>query len=254
MGAHLIHVPLDMRAFAGWVRDRQLASRGRFDAGYALHILLAGMFGPSVLQPFRLFASARRRVAGLYAYADAGCDWLHDVAAAVATPDALAVLDPARLRTKPMPVRFRVGQRLGFDLRVRPVRRLGRDIVDPRSDRKFVKGAEIDAFRFEGLRHGAAGVRERGRVYADWLAERCGEAVRIENCRLSAFGRSRAARGDGPGPNGPDATLLGTLTVREPAFFARLVRKGIGRHKAYGFGMILLRPVRVGTGSLTAGC
>lgn len=178
---------------------------------------------------------------------------LCDLAAAVATPDALAVLDPARLRARPMPARFGTGRRLGFDLRVRPVRRLGRSLVDPQSDRRFAKGAEVDAFRFEALQHGTARERDRGRVYADWLAERFGEAVGIETCRLSPFSRSRATRGDGRGPNGPDATLLGTLAVKDPAVFARLVRKGVGRHKPYGYGMILLRAARNGAGSRTPG-
>ena len=250
MAAHLIHVPLDMRAITGWVRDRGLLSRGPVDIGHALHILLAEMFGRAVLQPFRLFSSARRRVAGLYAYSDLDRDRLCDVAAAVATPDALAVVDPARLRTKPMPVQFQVGGRLGFDLRVRPVRRLDRNVVDPESNRTFVKGAEVDAFQFDGWQQGKR-TRDRERVYADWLAERCGETVRIESCRLSAFSRSRATRGHGPGPNGPDATLQGTLTVRDPAVFARLVRKGVGRHKSYGYGMILLRVAWVRPGPLS---
>ena len=242
MAAHLIHAPLDMRAFTDWVRERELGSRSRFDAGYALHILLSGMFGPAALQPFRLFTSPRRRVAGLYAYTDLDRDELCDIAAAVTTPDALRVLSPARLRTRLMPSRFRPGQRLGFDLRVRPVRRLGRDLVDPHSDTVFVKGSEVDAFRFDCLRHGAEPAADRGQIYARWLAERCGEAVRVETCRLSAFSRSRAVRGDGPGPDGPDATLLGELTVRDPDVFAQLVRKGVGRHKSYGYGMMLLRP------------
>ena len=49
-------------------------------------------------------------------------------------------------------------------------------------------------------------------------------------------------RGNGRGPNGPDATLHGVLTVQDPVTFGRLIRNGIGRHKAYGYGMLLLRP------------
>ena len=242
MDAHLIQVPLDMRALAGWVRDRGLARAVRFDTGYVLHLLLGGMFGPAALQPFRLFAPAAGRLAGLYAYADLNGDELRDLAAAVATPDSLAVLDPARVQSKQMPTRFREGQRLGFDLRVRPVRRLGREVADPQSAKVFAPGAEVDAFRLDELLLGPAQARHREGVYADWLRERCGEAARLESCRLSAFRRSRAARGDGRGPDGPDATLHGALTVSDPVAFLRLVRRGIGRHRAYGYGMMLLRP------------
>ena len=32
------------------------------------------------------------------------------------------------------------------------------------------------------------------------------------------------------------------MTIRDPLAFGRLIRNGIGRHKAYGYGMLLLRP------------
>ena len=75
--AYLIHVPLDMRAFTRWAGERGLVRSGVFDEGYALHILLSGMFGRAALQPFRLVASDRRRIAALYAYADLDAVALH---------------------------------------------------------------------------------------------------------------------------------------------------------------------------------
>ena len=42
---------------------------------------------------------------------------------------------------------------------------------------------------------------------------------------------------------GPDAVIQGTLTVAEPGEFTDLVAHGVGRHRAYGYGMLLLRPV-----------
>ena len=122
MKLHLVHVPLDMRSFSRWAGDRDLSRRGTFDAGYAFHILLSSMFGKGVLQPFRLFASERRRKAALYGYSGADQTELRTLAATVAPPDCEAVVDPRRLRSKPMPTRFEEGERLGFDLRLRPVR------------------------------------------------------------------------------------------------------------------------------------
>ncbi|WP_083761830.1 type I-E CRISPR-associated protein Cas6/Cse3/CasE [Alkalilimnicola ehrlichii MLHE-1] len=40
----------------------------------------------------------------------------------------------------------------------------------------------------------------------------------------------------------PDALVTGRLTVRDPDTFATLVARGVGRHRAFGFGMLLLRP------------
>ena len=34
----------------------------------------------------------------------------------------------------------------------------------------------------------------------------------------------------------------GALTVTDPDAFAALLARGVGRHRAYGYGMILLRP------------
>ena len=95
MTTHLIHAPFSMRAFNRWAGDRGLIQRGSFDEGYALHVLLSAMFGKAALQPFRLFASERRPGAALYAYTEMDEETLRHTAAAVATPDCLAVIDSA---------------------------------------------------------------------------------------------------------------------------------------------------------------
>ncbi len=41
---------------------------------------------------------------------------------------------------------------------------------------------------------------------------------------------------------GPDAVFTGLLQVRDSAAFAALLARGIGRHRAFGFGMLLLKP------------
>ena len=250
---YLIHAPLDMRAFNRWAGRRGLLRRGAFDPDFALHVLLSAMFGKRALQPFRLFWSERRRAASLYAYADADHGALQDVAAAAAPPDCLGPLDPATLCSKPMPSAFAAGRRLGFDLRVRPVRRLRRDVQDSQTGTVARQGREVDAFRLALLHRFPDGWREPGdaarqngmsreSTYAEWLAERLAGAAGIEEYRLSSFSRSRAVRGDGRGPEGPDATLQGTLRVEDPETFTRRLREGVGRHRAYGYGMMLLRP------------
>ena len=41
---------------------------------------------------------------------------------------------------------------------------------------------------------------------------------------------------------GPDTVMSGELQTSDPDAFARLLARGIGRHRAFGFGMLLLRP------------
>ena len=154
-------------------------------------------------------------------------------------------------RSKRMPSHFKPGRRLGFDLRLRPVRRLRGDLADPKLGRAWSKGAEVDAFRLEVMRRfpsgwadsaaGRAGVT-RESVYAEWLCERFGNAVAVEECRLVSVSRSRAVRGKNGGPEGPDVILHGTFAVANEETFARLLGNGVGRHRAYGYGMLLLRP------------
>lgn len=252
MTLHLIHAPIEARPFAEW-RGR----RAYEDAGAALHALLSGLFGKAVLQPFRLF-EPRVGSPDLYGYADQDAETLRRLAVEIGTPDVLIAFPPDKLRSKCMPDIFEPGRRLGFDLRVRPVRRLKRPLPDPANARhpEISAGAEIDAFRVEALRNHAGdplGMERIGRtreaVYRDWLAERLAPAARLETVRLTAFDRVRSIRPDRSAGaprrsvvEGPDATMQGTLVVEDPTAFAGLLSRGVGRHLAWGYGMLLLRP------------
>ena len=245
----MVLATLDMRGFNRWAAERGFVRGGTFDEGLALHILLSSTFGTGVLQPFRLFSSPRRTSASLYAYSGEDDEALAGMAATVAPPDCLSVLDVRRLRSKPMPEAFALKQRLGFDIRVRPVRRVNVD--GRRADGSILrKGSEVDALVVHPGHEprcsptSERSVTRREAVYTQWLAERLdGAAVVHEaDCRLASFKRTRTVRGDGPGPEGPDATLHGELTVSNPDEFVRRLRHGVGRHKAYGYGMLILRP------------
>lgn len=242
MTLHLIRLGLRPAALAEWAARRRLMQTSGFDEGRALHHLLGETFGPGALQPFRLLAAPGGQEANLYAYSAADPDALRETAAAIALPDALAVLPLAGLEAKPMPAGWRSGQRLGFDIRARPVTRLAKPVPAhadlhgrPQPERRA--GAEIDAFLARILRGGKAATRED--VYVGWLADRLAPAARLEEARLTRFERSRAARVGVS--EGPDATLQGTLAIAEPEAFAALLARGVGRHRAYGYGMLLLR-------------
>lgn len=242
MTLHLIRLGLGPAALAEWAARRGLMRASGFDEGRALHHLLGETFGPGALQPFRLLAAPGRQDANLYAYSAADPDTLRETAEAIALPDALVVLPLAGLEAKPMPASWRTGQRLGFDIRVRPVVRLAKPVLAhadlhgrPQPERRA--GAETDAFLARILRSGDTTTREA--VYVDWLADRLAPAARLEKARLTRFERSRAARADVT--EGPDATLQGTLEIAEPEAFAALLARGVGRHRTYGYGMLLLR-------------
>ena len=82
----------------------------------------------------------------------------------------------------------------------------------------------------------------RETVYLQWLKERFKGTAQIEQgACLKRFQRIKTRRGKHVS-EGPDAIMQGTLEVTDTARFADLLIRGVGRHKAYGYGMILLRP------------
>jgi CRISPR system Cascade subunit CasE len=246
---HLVRLPVDLAALGRWSAERGLgwaARRGRggraaegYDEGAALHHLLGEAFGSAALQPFRLLVAPVGGSARVYGYAATDAAALRATAHAGLAPEMVGVLDLAGLASCPMPAAWAAGRRLGFDLRLRPVVRLGAGLGDHR------KGAEVDAFLAEALRRPPGEMERSGRtreaVYRDWLARRLDEAAALEDARLIRFQRVRAAR-KGALSEGPDAVLQGTLSVRCADAFADILRRGVGRHRAYGYGMLLLRP------------
>lgn len=249
MTLRLIRLPVRPSELAHWAANRGLMHAGGFDEGRALHHLLGETFGPAALQPFRLLAAPGGRIANLYAYATAEPDLLRETAQAIALPDALPVLRLDGLEVKAMPTTWRSGQRLGFDILTRPVVRLAKPIPAhtdargrPHPERKA--GAETDAFLAHVLRDGAAEISPdaaatREAVYLRWLEERLAPAARLAEGRMMRFQRHRAARSSVS--EGPEAAFHGTLEIANPEHFGELLARGVGRHRAYGYGMLLLR-------------
>jgi CRISPR system Cascade subunit CasE len=223
-----------------------------FDEGRAIHHLLAETFGPGVLQPFRQIVAPGGKQSQVYAYSQLDAAALREAANSYALPEASTICDLTQLAAKVMPEQWRSGRRLGFDIRVRPVSRLLKPL--PAVDGAFAKGAEVDVFLLEAMHSfpisGAleASMLESGRsreaVYTEWLASRLRGAATLQlGVRLTRFQRLRAAR-KSYSPEGPDAILQGNLIVDDPSGFQKLLAQGVGRHKAYGYGMLLLRPPR----------
>ncbi len=238
---HLASLPLDLRVLRRWAAARGFAQ----DEGRALHHLLAETFGKGKLQPFRLMAAPGAARASIYAYAHADAPGLLQVARECALPDALAACDVARLATKSMPENWKTGRRLAFDLRVRPTRRLHKPAGS------FPKGAEVDAYLVEAMRRFPVGRPPpeqritREEVYLHWLGERLQDAARVDAARIVSFERRKALRG-ATEREGPDVVWHGELTVLDGSEFSARLASGVGRHAAYGFGMLLLRPGGLG--------
>lgn len=229
-----------------------LPARGEDDLGYALHAALAAAFGARAPKPFALRRGKRGEVA-ILGYTDASEQALRDEAAAFAEPEAAEAVGLKTLACKEMPVAWAAGQRLGFEVRTRPMIRTDRD-----GDRGKARERDVFLAAVDGLGPGEG--PSRGEVYATWLAGKLSAGgTAVEHVVLDAFRLTRTLRRNrerrlvlvpdparakvmGGAAGSPDATFTGVLRVADGEAFAALLARGVGRHRAFGFGMLLLRP------------
>lgn len=240
---YLLHTQPNPQRLAGWAaRHRLLDSQG--DLGYALHALLRGAFGVHAPQPFR-YQDAER---GLLAYTCLNPAELAQCVA-LAEPDIAAALGlgqtphHAGLSAHPFPTQWAAGHVLAFEVRVRPIVREGKT------------GRERDAF-LAAVEKSDTGELDRGTVYVQWLSEllaRQGGAELIDASmsRYKLLGVTRKTKKSDADQtrhsrmvSGPDVVLTGQLRVTNPKAFAQLLANGVGRHRAFGFGLLMLRAAR----------
>lgn len=246
MTLHLLRFDPDPRAAAMWFHAEQLAPGARDDDGYAWHALLTAVFGRALApKPFRVMARRGRRP-HLLAYAPHDGATLSAHAAQFADPRALAALGADAIAAKPMPG-FAAGRRLGFSLRVRPTVRRDRD-----GDRRKV--VERDA-AIAALGPGPHESAARAEVYLGWIRGKLAEAgAKVERLSLDGVVGDDAPRRSRPDPAchrplsrvpGHSVTATGTLMVEHAEHFAAALARGIGRHRAFGYGMLLITPPEV---------
>lgn len=234
---HLIRAEIRLSDFQRWMGGKRLAG-----PDHAMHCLLTECYGDLAPKPFRLITPRGASAGIFYGYATAGAAALQEAASVFADPLHCRIMPPGQVASKPMPTQWTAGRRLGFEVRVRPTRRLHRPAG--KNGDGPVHAAERDAWLMQALDDGQE-TRTREAVYIDWLAERLAQSggAQLESAALVSFQRTRAYRKRGGGASeGPDALLRGTLIIANPAAFAHLLARGVGRHRAYGYGMLLLRP------------
>jgi CRISPR system Cascade subunit CasE len=251
MTLHLVRLTARMRALAAFAVSNGASDD---DGGYALHLALRRRFGEAGPQPFRLLEHRDGTASVLGYVADPAA--LTEAAALPSLDPLLDGLfaDPPQLRA--MPADWRAGQRYGFEVRVRPTVRFGKRVKAERQgsdaakapDGWWARAGEVDAWIAGRTRPDGDPMLTREDAYTAWLAARLGDAARTEKAEVKQFQRVRTRRSAHGAPTGrarvegPDAVMAGTLTVADPAAFAALLARGVGRHAAFGYGMLLLSP------------
>lgn len=238
---HMIQMALDLPAVLQ--RGRRLGlGLQTADLGYLVHCHLAGLFGDGAPTTFSIREQSGRRISLLGYSAHSGQE-LQNLARSVADPDLYGAIRWDELASKPLPLRWEKGSRFKFEVRTSPVQRLGR------ANRLGKPGAEVDAFLAHCWREDIAEGANRAAIYEQWLRNETGRLggasllqVDVAGFQLERFLR----RTQGPDRKGrtvtrPVATFRGRLEIQDPDKFHAMIERGIGRHRAFGLGMLLLR-------------
>ena len=141
------------------------------------------------------------------------------------------------------PTQWAMGHALGFEVRVRPIIREGKT------------GRERDAFLAAVEKAGDSSLN-RDEIYVQWLRDLLARqgGAELMDARMTRYQQLGVTRKSQKGSaddvrhsrlvSGPDAVLVGQLRVIDPQAFAQLLAQGLGRHRAFGFGLLLLRSAR----------
>ena len=237
----MLEIKFDVAALYHFLHSQGLSGReDDSELSYGVHAWLGAAFGELAPQPWRLLMDKRRppRILG-YASHDAGT--FQQRLAEFAEPGTFQVCpEPeSMIAGRTMPT-WAKGCYLGFQTLACPI------------GRKAGSGIEKDLF----LIHADAEENSEGlcreTIYGNWAKERFSRhSVTVNSIRLKGFRLAKQKR-RGRSKKGkrvfrrivcPQALLEGELTIGDPADFTRLLSRGMGRHRAFGYGMILLRPV-----------
>ncbi|NBC17369.1 MAG: type I-E CRISPR-associated protein Cas6/Cse3/CasE [Bacteroidetes bacterium] len=260
---HMVQLALDPRRLAqlGKMLHLPLA---RTRTHYLVHCALGELFQDQAPKPFSIESGSKRvyehqkhrpdaRAVRVLGYADVPDATLHELAKGFASPAVYRVCDWDALASKPMPETFPEGMRLRFELQACPViRKASADTVETKhGTRSWKKGEEVDAFLDAAWSNPEGPKPDRETVYREWLARqldhRGGARLDEGSVAMQRFSIERMTRrGHGPERKikrfqAPDVTLTGTLTVTDSDAFLDLLRRGIGRQKSFGYGMLKVR-------------
>lgn len=242
---YMVRTELDRARLFDFGRERRLPVRD-VDIDYVVHCVLRGLFGELAPQPF--VSRDRGRALEIIGYSHSAADQLLKHAQAISDPLVWAICKEASTVSKPMPRDFLEGSTLGFEIRACPTVRKASNGPHHR------QGAEVDVFLSRCWGSDEGQFVDRSVVYREWLRQRLcssGGATVIES-ELLGFSRQQVVRSAHDAKRGltlserPVATFGGVLRVEDPIEFSRLLRRGVGRHRAFGFGMLLLKADRRG--------
>lgn len=243
-----------------WLDARKLTALGKMlhlplktvSNNYLVHCGISELFQEQAPKPFyvednhRTMAhyNGKDRFIRVLGYSALDKNSLQNLARGFASPAVYEICDWDRTASKPMPDQFPDGMRIGFELRACPV------VRKASAGPKWREGQELDVFlsKVWELDDDSVPV-DREETYAKWLTEyfdRDGSA-KIMDVGMKQFSIARMSRRTHSKNRKvktiqrPDVTLTGTMEIKDGESFKALLKRGIGRHKSFGFGMLKVR-------------
>lgn len=228
---YLLRIPILASRLLQFAYDNGITQEDE-TLGYTLHAWFTALFGQNAPKPFR-YIEHRNEVLG---YTVLPATSLSEYAQAFASPLAWAALDPESVVSKPMPNSWRHGQQIRMEVLTCPVSRKD-------EQEKDVYLRMLDKIGDQSP--------SRTEVYRDWFLRQWDGVVKFSRIDLVGMNsRSRLLRRSRNGNNRllfverPQALFTADAIIENGERFAEQISRGIGRHRAFGFGMVLLVPPR----------
>jgi CRISPR system Cascade subunit CasE len=243
---NMICIEVDQRKLFEFAKRRRIPLYTS-DFGYTLHCFFTELFGPNFSpKPFSA-QEANGVMLPILAYTCFTKDELEQQAQKFSTQELLQMVDWNNFSVKAMPNKWVTGHTLAFEVRVCPVERKSNTDQNVRQ-----KGAEIDVYLGHVWKHGKD--IDRGTIYEKWTKDIMEKAqpdkksaMKIHEIKTKGFRRVKFIRRDRNRraniKERPEAFIGGVLEIIDSDAFTELLTKGIGRHRAFGFGMLLLKPL-----------
>jgi CRISPR system Cascade subunit CasE len=251
---HLVKVLLRAHKLVAFARSRGLPVR-EFDDGYAAHAVMRELWQERAPAPFALRVRGRALEAWGYAPVDAralaeGVQVSQDAA----LTGALGPIEEIESREVP---RIERGRHVGFVVRACPVVRL----ASARNGHRA--GAEVDAFLARCFAVEKEAHVSREVVYREWLQRALSRPEtgvapqRVGVAAMSRVGLLRRTHGTNRATRRverPDVTFEGEVVVEDGELLLRYLAHGVGRHRAFGFGALMLTPAGTAADLATQTC
>ena len=229
---YLMRAALDMVNLA-----RYAAEQRHSDPDRTAHCLIAESFGRERMpKPFVIktrFTDGELK-GTLLAYTPLTTSELKSAAGQHQKLAHSAVMDPSTIVTVGVPDQWSEGQSIQFEVRVRPTKRSSsRDASSPNKEQDIYFRAAANSSRAETYCHWLSNLmRRQGGLHA------VPDAMTMTQFAMRRVRRQNSSKRS----TGPDATIVGAGNIVNPDRMMTALTNGIGRHKGYGYGMLLLRP------------